>query len=133
LPIVIDSSVAASWAIPDEDSEAAREALELASAEGAMVPTIFWHELRNVLLVSERRGRMTLEETKNGIALVVGIAPQDGEIGSHETILALARKHRLTAYDAAYLGLAAQTGCPLFTLDRRLAEAARAEGVGFPV
>jgi predicted nucleic acid-binding protein len=35
----------------------------------------------------------------------------------------------LSAYDAAYLALALLEGLPLATLDRRLAEAARAEQV----
>ena len=43
--------------------------------------------------------------------------------------MALARGHRLTAYDASYLALAIREGCPLASLDRRLNEAATAEGV----
>ena len=43
--------------------------------------------------------------------------------------MALARAHRLTAYDASYLGLAIREGCALASLDRRLNEAAAAEGV----
>ncbi|MGH9518032.1 MAG: type II toxin-antitoxin system VapC family toxin, partial [Terriglobales bacterium] len=44
-------------------------------------------------------------------------------------MIALARRHRLTVYDAAYLELALRTGFRLATLDRHLACAARAEGV----
>jgi predicted nucleic acid-binding protein len=43
--------------------------------------------------------------------------------------LALARRYRLTFYDAAYLELAQREGMPLATLDQELAIAARAEGV----
>jgi predicted nucleic acid-binding protein len=43
--------------------------------------------------------------------------------------VALARRHRLTVYDAAYLELALREGLALATLDTALAEAARAEGV----
>ena len=42
---------------------------------------------------------------------------------------ALARTHGLTAYDASYLALAIRDGCALASLDRRLNEAAAAEGV----
>ena len=35
-------------------------------------------------------------------------------------VLALARTHRITAYDAAYLELALRTGCPLASLDAPL-------------
>lgn len=41
----------------------------------------------------------------------------------------LAERHRLTVYDAMYLQLALDIEAPLATLDRRLAVAARAEGI----
>jgi predicted nucleic acid-binding protein len=44
-------------------------------------------------------------------------------------ILAFARKHRLTVYDAAYLALTARRNIPLATLDRRLEAAAKAERI----
>jgi predicted nucleic acid-binding protein len=43
--------------------------------------------------------------------------------------LALARGHRLTVYDAAYLELALREDLPLATLDAALARAARVEAV----
>jgi predicted nucleic acid-binding protein len=43
--------------------------------------------------------------------------------------MALARRHRLTVYDAAYLELALREHLPLATLDASLAAAARQEGV----
>jgi len=44
-------------------------------------------------------------------------------------ILALARKHRLTFYDAAYLELAQREDLPLATLDNALGNAAQSENV----
>ena len=46
----------------------------------------------------------------------------------HDT-LALARSHRLTSYDAAYLELALRRGLPLASRDKALQAAARLEGV----
>ena len=46
-----------------------------------------------------------------------------------DAVLALARKHRLTVYDAAYLELAQRRGLPLATPNAPLAAAAQAEGV----
>ena len=43
--------------------------------------------------------------------------------------MAPARAHRLSAYDASCLALAVREGCALASLDRRLNEAAAAEGV----
>ena len=41
-------------------------------------------------------------------------------------VAALAERYQLSAYDAAYLWLAADLQCPLATLDAKLAEAAQA-------
>lgn len=50
----------------------------------------------------------------------------DGQADS-DTTLQLARAHRLTIYDAAYLELAVRRHLPLVTFDAALAEAARSE------
>jgi predicted nucleic acid-binding protein len=44
--------------------------------------------------------------------------------------MGLARNHRLSVYDAAYLELAQREGIPLATLDADLQKAAAAAGVG---
>ena len=46
-----------------------------------------------------------------------------------QTMLSLARAHKLSAYDAAYLELALRRGLPLATLDDKLKAAAQAVGV----
>ena len=45
----------------------------------------------------------------------------------------LARRYDLTAYDASYLVLAHAAGAGLATLARRLAEAARSEGISIAI
>lgn len=126
---MIDSSIAASWGLPDEDSFVARRALTIARGENVIVPSVFWHEVRNVFLVNERRDRLTSQDTEKGLALIMAVAPADGGEAAHSAILALARNHRLTAYDAAYVELAIRTNSKFATLDNRLASAARTEGV----
>jgi predicted nucleic acid-binding protein len=44
-------------------------------------------------------------------------------------ILSLARRHRLSVYDASYLELAHRDGIPLATLNKQLGAAALATGV----
>jgi predicted nucleic acid-binding protein len=44
-------------------------------------------------------------------------------------VLHLARRHRLSVYDSAYLELALRRAIPLATLDGDLIRAAKAEGV----
>lgn len=126
---VIDSSVAASWGIPDENSPAALRALTLVANGEMIVPTLFWHELKNVFLMNEKRNRLTIVETDRAIKLVKAINPLVADDPDHSAILDLARRRSLTAYDAAYLELALRLSLPLATLDAKLAAATIAEGV----
>lgn len=52
-----------------------------------------------------------------------------GSAQDDDITFALARKHRLTFYDASYLELARRKLLPIATLDGDLIKAARAEGV----
>jgi hypothetical protein len=53
----------------------------------------------------------------------------DAGLGADSYVLLLSANHGLSAYDAAYLELALNRDTPLATLDRKLAAAARKEGV----
>lgn len=128
MPFVIDSSVAAVWALRDEDEPAALAALDRLEDDGAVVPALFWFEIRNVLVISERRNRLTVEDSRAFVRLLADLDLEIDDTRS-EAVLQLARQRRLTAYDAAYLELAGRRGLPLATLDRRLADAAVAEGI----
>jgi predicted nucleic acid-binding protein len=127
MPFVLDASIAACWAFEDEDHPHAAQALARIRTDEACVPSLWWFEVRNTLLVNERRGRLTEADTAaflrglSRLAVTVDSAPGEAEV------LALARRHRLTVYDAAYLELAQRQGVPLATLDSQLASAARAE------
>ena len=59
MPFVLDASIAACWAFDDEDHPVAALALERVRTDEARVPSLWWFEVRNTLIVSERRGRLT--------------------------------------------------------------------------
>jgi predicted nucleic acid-binding protein len=129
VPIVVDSSIAACWLMPDEFSEVADQALERISRDEMLVPALFWFELRNVLVISERRKRITWQQVTEGLIRIDAIPYRvDGET-SETDLFDLARRHKLTVYDAAYLELAVRTRSAIATLDRSLASAAAAEGM----
>lgn len=95
-----------------------------------IVPALWWFELRNVLVVNERRRRLSEQATVDFLRLLssdmtITIESVPDEIA----VMTLARRHRLTVYDAAYLELALRERLDLATLDENLAEAARREGV----
>jgi predicted nucleic acid-binding protein len=87
------------------------------------------YEIRNVLLVAGRRGRLSADDimlAMTGLGelnLVVDDAPD------YLAIYDLATRYSLSFYDAAYLELARRSDTALATLDRRLALAAVAEGL----
>ncbi len=128
MPFVLDASFAASWFLPDEASPATNALLDrLVDAEAA-VPSLFRHEMRNLMLLAHRRGRLSRAKFHEVIA-ELGAAPVRDRGPGDDEIVDLAMKHDLTAYDAAYLGLALRERLPLATLDRKLAAAAHAENV----
>lgn len=127
--LVVDSSVVGCWCFPDETSPVADAALAAAAVEQVVVPAIWWFEVRNLLLTGERHDRIDPIATAGFLADLETMSIGIDRAPVSEAILALARRHRLTVYDAAYLELARRLGAPLATLDRKLAAAARAAGV----
>lgn len=77
----------------------------------------------------ERRGRLPngmadqLIEAVDGLEIALDTTP------SNAGVLALVRRHSLTVYDALYLELALRHEAVIATLDAKLAQAARTEGV----
>lgn len=127
MPFVIDASVVACWVLPDERHPVAERAWREIAVDCALAPTLWWYELRNVMIVNERRGRLDSARTTRALQLL-GELPItiDNEVDD-ATLMLLARRHRLTVSDAAYLELALRKALPLATLDTALAKAARAE------
>lgn len=125
--LVLDCSVSISWILPDKHSDYAEAVLRLLEDRQAIIPSIWFLEMANVLLVGERRGRITQGQTAQALLLLdaLGIVVDDSkENQAFSAILTLGRKQGLAAYDAAYLELAMRLQLPLATLDERLAAAA---------
>jgi predicted nucleic acid-binding protein len=127
MPFVLDASVAACWAFEDEDHPVAALALERVRADEACVPSLWWFEVRNTLIVNERRGRLTESDTTAFLRALARLNIAVDRSPDEADVLMLARRRRLTVYNAAYLELARREGVPLATLDTALAAAARAE------
>ncbi len=129
MPFVLDASIAACWAFEDEDHPGAALALERIRADEARVPSLWWFEVRNVLLINERRGRISETDTAGFLRDLSRLGVTLDRSPDEAALLSLARRHRLTVYDASYLELARRDALPLATLDADLACAAQAEGV----
>lgn len=129
MTVVIDASVAGCWCFADEASPVAEAALAALASDEVIVPAIWWFEVRNLLLTGERHGRIDPTGSAGFLAELETMAIAIDRAPVSETVLAVAREHRLTVHDAAYLELALRLEAPLATLDKRLAAAARAGGV----
>jgi predicted nucleic acid-binding protein len=128
---VIDASFIASLLLPDEAAEKSASQLERMNGDGAVAPTLWQLDVANMLLTAQRRKRIDTSQFIQILEAVdsfpVTLQPALTPIQRGD-LLNLARKHRLTAYDAAYLELALRLDLPLATVDDRLMRAARAEG-----
>lgn len=102
--------------------------MDLTLERGAVVPGVWWYELRNALIVNERRGRLSAEDTRATLADLDEMNIAADTQHHTPTVLDLARRHELSVYDAAYLEVALRRGLPLVSLDRRLSKAATASG-----
>jgi predicted nucleic acid-binding protein len=98
----------------------------------AVVPSIWPLDVVNVLLVAERKNRISESDSICFLTLLAQLPI----VVEHETpeemmkdILALGRTNGLSSYDASYLDFAMRKGLSLATLDNRLIEAARKVGV----
>ena len=83
-------------------------------------------------MVGERRKRLNEPEIRQFTSLLESLSlVQDAHsIADHvNNVLPLARKHGLSAYDAAYPELSIRRNAPLATLDVRLQNAAKLAGV----
>ena len=129
MDFVLDASACACWAFVDEDHPAAARALLLAESGTIVVPRLWWFEIRNVLIVNERRKRLTETDTHSFLRWLDAFGITVDHTPNEATVFRLARQYALTVCDSAYLELAVRLGLNLATLDARLAGAARREGI----
>lgn len=129
---VLDASVALSWCFEDEGGDYAPAVLNELRTSEAIAASLWPLEIVNGLLSAERRRRIdpaaSRRFTRLLLALPIVIDPV-ARSRVFDVTNALARKHDLTSYEAAYLELAMRLGVPMATLDGPLEEAARREGI----
>lgn len=129
MAFVLDASITASWAFPDEIDPIATLALTLLRSGSAQVPSLWWFEIRNTLVMGERRNRITAADTAAFLHDLTHLDIASDRAPDGSRTLHLARLHRLTVYDAAYLELAERLTLPLATMDTALRRSAGEAGV----
>jgi predicted nucleic acid-binding protein len=129
MAFVLDASITACWAFQDDNHPDASLAFHRMRTEEAVVPCLWWFEVRNILVVNERRRRIAESDTAAFLLNLSRLRVRLDPLPEGDAVLRLARTHRLSVYDAAYLELAQREGLPLATLDAHLRRAAAEAGV----
>ena len=128
--IVVDASVTLSWCFPDEQAPLSLKVLgRLKAGESALVPAFWSVEVLNSLLIAEKRGRISPEQTRGFLDDLGALGPILDYASVEQVygpVQALCRNHVLTPYDALYIDLAIRRNCPLATLDQAQKNAANA-------
>ena len=118
LPLVLDCSALAGIVFRETWLEQAQQRIEGRSLHA---PNLLQAEIANVAVKKQRRGET---HAADGLAQAAAM-----EIDLHridvQAVAELALRYKLTAYDAAYLWLAAELKAPLATFDEKLAAAAK--------
>ena len=129
---VIDNSVVMAWCFNDEDSTYGDDVLESFESCTAIAPAIWPLEIGNILVMAERRKRLSKSACIHFLALINDlpiIVVQETPERMTKEILSLARERGISTYDASYLDLAMRNGLPIATQDSGLKKAALACGV----
>ncbi|WP_458766265.1 type II toxin-antitoxin system VapC family toxin [Cupriavidus basilensis] len=134
MTLVLDASMALAWLFERADqiqAECADKVLSALTSYEVVVPPLWHVETANALLVAERRKVVTEAQVADFVSKL-GSLPITTDSAApaerREVVMALAREHRLTAYDATYLDLALRNGAALATFDGALASAMRNAG-----
>ena len=129
---VLDCSATLAWVLPGEATAATDALLAAVGESGAVAPGLWSLETANVLWLSQRRGRISLAERTQALAILAELPIRIDDrtaVLAFSATSALAAGNDLTVYDACYLELALRLGLPLASLDKRLCQAASTAGV----
>jgi len=130
--LIIDCSITMAWCFADEATVETAAVQDRLIAEAAVVPSHWFLEVVNVLVMAEKRWRISAADASSFLQLLSALDIQP----DHETfprafaqLPPLCRTHGLASYDAAYLDLALRRQLPLATLDDDLRRAAMGMGI----
>jgi predicted nucleic acid-binding protein len=130
---VVDNSIVMAWCFEDEATKYTDSVQEMLINYRAFVPSIWPLEVANVLLVAERKKRISKADSGRFIALLsqlpIEVGQSEPDRVFHDT-LSLARQHKLSSYDASYLALAIRMGLPIASLDKAIIRAAKNIKIG---
>lgn len=124
-PLVVDCSTVAGIVFAEAWQAQARQQID---GHALHAPHLFQCEIASVAVKKHRRGELhALPGLLEASEMAIDLHPVDPV-----AVADLALRYQLSAYDAAYLWLAADLKCPLATFDGKLALAARTHLASLP-
>ena len=135
MSFVLDNSVTMRWFFGDgkpQELTYAGKVLDAMKQDNALVPVTWGLEVANVIARAEAKGLVTEARSDAFLEMLEGVdIDVDSATFGHalSDTLHLARRYKLSSYDASYLELALRLGMPLATLDENLQKAAKKAGV----
>jgi len=130
MAFVLDASIALGWVVGRQASAYGRRIRLRARREPYHAPALWRLEVVNALRSLERRRAIAAESSDTAVGILARMQPVIHETGLPlSELLQLARRHDLSAYDAAYLALALELKMPLACGDGALKAALPRAGV----
>lgn len=132
MPLVLDASCALALMFNEPSLARIPDLHHRIVSDGVYVPALWKWEVVNAVVLAARREPDMIEDLMAQLLLFerFPIAIDDESLdGAWGPTMLLSLKHRLTAYDAAYLEIAIRRELPLASFDKALLKATRAEGV----
>ena len=131
MAFVADNSVIVAWFVKSQANPYTWSILERAAAgEAIHVPLLWRQEFVNTMVVLERRRRLKAADAAQAFAELADMnLATDRELVELEVLAGLARRFKLSAYDATYLELAMRLRLPFACRDGPLKAALPKAGV----
>ncbi len=130
---VVDASVAVGWVHPSQATGLSTHLLdEIESGARFLVPSLWFLEIANALLVLQRRKRLNENERRAALSRLRLLNPVVEAIPDRRVfveISSVAFDFGLSVYDAVYLDLAKRRSLPFATQDTASERAASKAGV----
>ena len=130
--LIIDCSITMAWCFSDESTAKTSKILDRMIDETALVPSLWFLEVANVLAMAEKKKRISRAQSAEFLSLLgtFEVEVDDEFVGrAFSHFLPICRDRDLTSYDATYLDLAVRRSLPLASLDDNLRRAGKSLGV----
>lgn len=123
--IAVDASVCLKWVFEEEDSEKARSLLTLSEKGDILLlaPMIWEYEIVNGFSSAILKNKLSYVQSRRLLRMVLKAGPQ--MISTHDLLLKSlenCHKYKISAYDSAYVTLAAENRIILVSADEKLVQ-----------